>query len=61
MFRRTKKITIEDHLKEMICYKDQITFWEKQYLNMYKELVKANKGIRRLKYKLERRNNVTNN
>jgi len=35
-----------------IAYRTQANLWEKRYFEMYKELVNANKGIRRLKRKL---------
>ncbi len=36
------------------AYRTQANYWEAKYFAAYKELVKANKGIRRLKRKLER-------
>jgi len=35
-----------------LAYRTQANFWKAKYFEAYKELVKANKGIRRLKRKL---------
>ena len=40
------------------AYRTQANLWRAKYYEMYIEVVKANKGIRRLKKKLERRLNA---
>lgn len=34
-------------------YRTQANYWQAKYFEAYKELVKANKGIRRLKRKIQ--------
>ena len=36
------------------AYRSQANLWAKKYFEAYKELVNANKGIRRLRRKLDR-------
>lgn len=40
------------------AHKSEISFWKSEYLTAYKELVKANKGIARLKKKLKYKNDA---
>jgi len=42
------------------AYRTQANLWQAHYLNAYRELVNANKGIRRLKRKIERMQKVIN-
>jgi len=35
-------------------YRTQANYWQAKYLEAYKELVRANKGLRRLRRKLDK-------
>ena len=42
------------------AYRTQANLWKAKYFEAYKELVKANKGLKRLRKKLDRLKNKSN-
>jgi hypothetical protein len=42
------------------AYRTQANLWKAKYFEMYQEVMKANRGIRRLRYKIDREENGEN-
>jgi len=50
---------IKTDLDLPLAYRTQANLWQAKYFEMYKAVVQANKGIRRLRKKLDRQSNGT--